>query len=128
MAALTKTDLLPTPPEYKHFVTNSTPEWLAKFPLGKVPAFEGVDGFRLTEGIAIARYCEWSRLSRQFIWVIFIYLMLEIYFIQSPTKLVVLTFSARRPSQPRSLTSGNPSSPPSCRLISRSFSQSTITG
>jgi len=58
VAALTKTELLPTPPEYKHFQTNSTPEWRAKFPLGKVPAFEGVDGFRLTEGIAIARYRE----------------------------------------------------------------------
>ncbi|KAI1351397.1 glutathione S-transferase [Xylaria sp. FL0043] len=36
--------------------TNQTPEFLAKFPLGKVPAFEGADGFRLTESIAIASY------------------------------------------------------------------------
>lgn len=36
--------------------TNTTPEFLAKFPLGKVPAFEGADGFCLTEGAAIAQY------------------------------------------------------------------------
>ena len=37
--------------------TNRTPEFLAKFPLGKVPAFESADGsFHLTEGVAIARY------------------------------------------------------------------------
>ncbi|KAI3332066.1 glutathione S-transferase [Xylariaceae sp. AK1471] len=36
--------------------TNKTPEFLAKFPLGKVPAFEGADGFRLTESVAIATY------------------------------------------------------------------------
>lgn len=38
-------------------MTNKTPEFLAKFPLGKVPAFESGDGqFFLTEGQAIARY------------------------------------------------------------------------
>ncbi|KAI8629052.1 glutathione S-transferase [Xylariaceae sp. FL1651] len=36
--------------------TNKTPEFLAKFPLGKVPAFEGADGFCLTESPAIAAY------------------------------------------------------------------------
>ncbi|KAI1369616.1 glutathione S-transferase [Xylaria arbuscula] len=36
--------------------TNATPEFLAKFPLGKVPAFEGADGFLLTESLAIAYY------------------------------------------------------------------------
>ncbi|KAI1198114.1 glutathione S-transferase [Nemania serpens] len=36
--------------------TNRTPEFLAKFPLGKIPAFEGADGFLLTESIAIATY------------------------------------------------------------------------
>lgn len=36
--------------------TNTTPEFLAKFPLGKVPAFEGADGFLLTESLAIAYY------------------------------------------------------------------------
>jgi elongation factor 1-gamma len=38
-------------------VTNITPVFLAKFPLGKVPAFESGDGkFFLTEAQAIARY------------------------------------------------------------------------
>ncbi|KDN39258.1 eEF1-gamma domain-containing protein [Tilletiaria anomala UBC 951] len=32
------------------------PEYLAKFPMGKIPAFEGADGFLLTESQAIARY------------------------------------------------------------------------
>ncbi|KAI0117669.1 glutathione S-transferase [Nemania sp. FL0031] len=36
--------------------TNRTTEFLSKFPLGKVPAFEGADGFCLTESIAIATY------------------------------------------------------------------------
>ncbi|KAI5868197.1 glutathione S-transferase [Durotheca rogersii] len=37
-------------------VTNRSPEFLAKFPHGKVPAFEGADGFTLSEGAAIAIY------------------------------------------------------------------------
>lgn len=36
--------------------TNRTPEFLAKFPLGKVPALETADGFCLVEGHAIARF------------------------------------------------------------------------
>merc|ERR1712045_52029 len=36
--------------------TNKSPEFLKKFPLGKVPAFEGVDGLCLTESNAIAYY------------------------------------------------------------------------
>jgi elongation factor 1-gamma len=36
--------------------TNRTPEFLSKFALGKVPAFEGADGFCITESIAIATY------------------------------------------------------------------------
>merc|ERR1711944_393549 len=36
--------------------TNKTPEFLKKFPLGKVPAFEGSDGVLLTESNAIAYY------------------------------------------------------------------------
>jgi len=36
--------------------TNKTPEFLSKFPLGKVPAFEGSDGVILTESNAIAYY------------------------------------------------------------------------
>lgn len=38
-------------------VTNKSPEFLAKFPLGKVPAFETADGsLYLTEAQAIARF------------------------------------------------------------------------
>lgn len=37
-------------------VTNRSPEFLAKFPMGKVPAFEGADGFCIAEGAAIAMY------------------------------------------------------------------------
>merc|ERR1712149_103599 len=43
----------------KNFVfgeTNKSPEFLKKFPLGKVPAFEGADGLCLTESNAIAYY------------------------------------------------------------------------
>ncbi|KAK3688996.1 glutathione S-transferase [Podospora appendiculata] len=36
--------------------TNKTPEFLAKFPMGKTPAFESADGFCLAEGHAICRY------------------------------------------------------------------------
>jgi len=36
--------------------TNKSPQFLAKFPLGKVPAFEGSDGTLLTESNAIAYY------------------------------------------------------------------------
>merc|ERR1712051_697506 len=36
--------------------TNKSPEFLKKFPLGKVPAFEGSDGLILTESNAIAYY------------------------------------------------------------------------
>lgn len=36
--------------------TNKTPAFLKKFPLGKVPAFEGKDGTLLTESNAIAYY------------------------------------------------------------------------
>jgi elongation factor 1-gamma len=42
-------------------VTNKSPEFLAKFPLGKIPAFEGADGFKLYEGDAIANYGESSK-------------------------------------------------------------------
>ncbi|KAJ4396371.1 hypothetical protein N0V93_000590 [Gnomoniopsis smithogilvyi] len=42
--------------DFQMGVTNKSPEFLAKFPLGKVPAFEGADGFCLTEGAAISTY------------------------------------------------------------------------
>ncbi|KAI9566189.1 glutathione S-transferase C-terminal-like protein [Boletus coccyginus] len=35
---------------------NKSPEYTAKFPYGKIPAFEGKDGFKLIEGATIARY------------------------------------------------------------------------
>ncbi|EIN05159.1 elongation factor 1-gamma [Punctularia strigosozonata HHB-11173 SS5] len=43
-------------PEYVHFQTNLTPEFKSKFPLGKIPAWEGNDGVLLSETTAIARY------------------------------------------------------------------------
>ncbi|KAF3769155.1 glutathione S-transferase [Cryphonectria parasitica EP155] len=43
-------------PEFQMGVTNKSPEFLAKFPLGKVPTFEGADGFLLVENAAIAEY------------------------------------------------------------------------
>lgn len=36
--------------------TNRTPEFLAKFPFGKVPAFESTDGLKLVESNAITQY------------------------------------------------------------------------
>lgn len=42
--------------EFQMGVTNKSPEFLAKFPLGKVPAFEGADGFCIAEGAAISTY------------------------------------------------------------------------
>lgn len=42
--------------DFQMGVSNKTPEFLAKFPLGKVPAFEAADGFCLTEGAAISAY------------------------------------------------------------------------
>ncbi|WP_411025362.1 glutathione binding-like protein, partial [Salmonella sp. s55004] len=44
------------PPAFKLGVTNKTAEFLKKFPLGKVPAFEGSDGTLLFESNAIAYY------------------------------------------------------------------------
>ena len=44
------------PEHYVHDDTNRQPEYLAKFPHGKIPAFEGADGFRIFETSAIARY------------------------------------------------------------------------
>ncbi|KAI1764296.1 glutathione S-transferase [Hypoxylon sp. FL1150] len=47
---------VPLTEDYQMGVTNKTPEFLAKFPMGKVPAFEGADGYCLTEGAAICQY------------------------------------------------------------------------
>lgn len=46
------------PEHYVHFEDNKKPEFLAKFPHGKIPAFDGADGFKLFESAAIARYGE----------------------------------------------------------------------
>ncbi|KAK4455382.1 elongation factor 1-gamma [Podospora aff. communis PSN243] len=43
-------------PSYTHNTTNRTPEFLSKFPLGKVPALETSTGFTLTEGFSICRF------------------------------------------------------------------------
>ncbi|KAJ5779919.1 hypothetical protein N7457_005079 [Penicillium paradoxum] len=45
-----------TVPEFAMGKTNRTPDFLSKFPLGKVPAFEGADGTTLFESDAITRY------------------------------------------------------------------------
>lgn len=44
------------PPHFELGKTNKSPDFLAKFPLGKVPAFETVDGKTITESNAIAYY------------------------------------------------------------------------
>ncbi|ORX69679.1 elongation factor 1-gamma [Linderina pennispora] len=43
-------------PDFVLHTDNRTSEYLAKFPAGKVPAFEGTDGFRLADSSAIAYY------------------------------------------------------------------------
>jgi elongation factor 1-gamma len=40
-----------------HYETNKTPAFTNRFPHGKIPAWDGKDGFKLFEGLAIARYC-----------------------------------------------------------------------
>ncbi|PIA16929.1 eEF1-gamma domain-containing protein [Coemansia reversa NRRL 1564] len=47
---------LNTTPSFQMGVENKTPEFLAKYPAGKVPVFEGADGFQLTDSSAIANY------------------------------------------------------------------------
>ncbi|KAL7978337.1 hypothetical protein Chor_014876 [Crotalus horridus] len=51
-----KIKVLSTPPQFHFGQTNKTPEFLKKFPVGKVPAFEGDDGFCIFESNAIAHY------------------------------------------------------------------------
>ncbi|EIN05160.1 EF1G-domain-containing protein [Punctularia strigosozonata HHB-11173 SS5] len=43
-------------PLYVHDVDNKKPDFLAKFPAGKIPTWEGSDGFLLFESTAIAKY------------------------------------------------------------------------
>ncbi|GLB44432.1 putative elongation factor 1-gamma [Lyophyllum shimeji] len=49
---------LELPAAYEHYVDNKKPEFLAKFPHGKIPALEepGPDGFKVFESVPIARY------------------------------------------------------------------------
>jgi len=49
---------LDIPTDYAHYVDNKKPEFLAKFPHGKIPALETTDGFKLFEGSSIAKYGE----------------------------------------------------------------------
>ncbi|KAL5008714.1 hypothetical protein ScPMuIL_014295 [Solemya velum] len=49
-------------PDFKLGETNKAPEFLSKFPLGKVPAFESVNGECLVESNAIAQYVGNSQL------------------------------------------------------------------
>ncbi|XP_062469364.1 elongation factor 1-gamma [Pezoporus occidentalis] len=51
-----KIRVLSSPPHFHFGQTNKTPEFLRKFPVGKVPAFEGDDGFCVFESNAIAYY------------------------------------------------------------------------
>jgi elongation factor 1-gamma len=44
------------PPDFQFGITNKTPEYLFKFPLGKIPSLETVSGFKLTEATAIASF------------------------------------------------------------------------
>ncbi|NXO80666.1 EF1G factor, partial [Sitta europaea] len=48
--------VLSGPPHFQFGHTNRSPQFLQKFPLGKVPAFEGDDGFCVFESNAIAYY------------------------------------------------------------------------
>ncbi|KAI6095544.1 glutathione S-transferase C-terminal-like protein [Pisolithus croceorrhizus] len=43
-------------PIYKHYEDDKIPKFPAKFPCGRIPAFEGTKGFNLTEGTAITWY------------------------------------------------------------------------
>jgi len=47
---------LDIPDDYVHFQDNKKPEFTSKFPHGKIPSFEGKDGFKLFETSAIAAY------------------------------------------------------------------------
>ncbi|KAJ1719350.1 Elongation factor 1-gamma, partial [Coemansia erecta] len=45
-----------TTPQFELGVDNKTPEYLAKYPAGKVPVFESANGFSLTDSSVIAYY------------------------------------------------------------------------
>ncbi|KAF9233233.1 glutathione S-transferase C-terminal-like protein, partial [Melanogaster broomeanus] len=54
VAAINGLELHQIPVEFG--VTNKTPGFLAKFPYGKIPVFEDLQGWTLIEGTPIARY------------------------------------------------------------------------
>jgi elongation factor 1-gamma len=47
---------LSTAENFTHHTDNKKPDFKSKFPAGKIPAYEGADGFLLTEGMAIIKY------------------------------------------------------------------------
>ena len=51
-------------PAFEMGKTNKSPEYLAKFPMGKVPALETADGKTLYESGAIAYYGEFDANER----------------------------------------------------------------
>ncbi|TKC34052.1 hypothetical protein EI555_017484 [Monodon monoceros] len=56
--------VLSAPPHFYFGQTNCTPEFLGKFPAGKVPAFEGDDGFCVFESNGISSYVSNKELQR----------------------------------------------------------------
>ena len=52
----TQITVVSQPPDFVLGVTNKTDDFLAKFPLGKVPAFSTADGKHFSESNAIAFY------------------------------------------------------------------------
>lgn len=54
IAALNELELELPPPTFP----DNPAEFMEKFPYGKIPAFEGTDGFKMIEGTPIARYRE----------------------------------------------------------------------
>ncbi|KAF8059591.1 glutathione S-transferase C-terminal-like protein [Lyophyllum atratum] len=56
VAALRDVTSLELPAEFKRYVDNKKPDFLRKSPYGKIPALEDADGFKVFEGVAIARY------------------------------------------------------------------------
>ncbi|ORY05716.1 glutathione S-transferase, partial [Clohesyomyces aquaticus] len=56
---------LTTDPAYSYGVTNKTPEFLSKFPMGKIPALTTASGFHLAEATAIAYFISDSGPKRE---------------------------------------------------------------
>lgn len=49
---------------YTHYEDNKKPEFLSRFPHGKIPCVEFADGFRIFETSAIARYSKYLENDR----------------------------------------------------------------